>query len=176
MKKVTLFLITCFALSMCGAFVGAYFGYRYATDNNQSATAVIDEKIIIKRDTIVKKEKEFVPIKVTEVKTEIVKVLVKDSLTTIDTAGPIAQIDSANVAIPITQKEYKSESYFAIVEGYNPTLKHLELYNTNTIKETVTQKKSPLFGVMFGAGVGWTGKSFAPHVGVTVGINLIRRK
>ena len=44
MKKVTLFLITCFALSMCGAFVGAYFGYRYATDNNQSATAVIDEK------------------------------------------------------------------------------------------------------------------------------------
>jgi hypothetical protein len=176
MKKVTLFLITCFVLSMGGAFVGAYFGYRYATDNNQSATAVIDEKIIIKRDTIVKKEKEFVPIKVTEVKTEIVKVLVKDSLTTIDTAGPIAQIDSANVAIPITQKEYKSESYFAIVEGYNPTLKHLELYNTNTIKETVTQKKSPLFGVMFGAGVGWTGKSFAPHVGVTVGINLIRRK
>ena len=176
MKKVTLFLITCFALSMCGAFVGAYFGYRYATDNNQSATAVIDEKIIIKRDTIVKKEKEFVPIKVTEVKTEIVKVLVKDSLTTIDTAGAIAQIDSANVAIPITQKEYKSERYFAIVEGYNPTLKHLELYTTNTIKETFTQKKSPLFGVMFGAGVGWTGKSFAPHVGVTVGINLIRRK
>lgn len=176
MKKVTLFLITCFALSMCGAFVGAYFGYRYATDNNQSATAVIDEKIIIKRDTIVKKEKEFVPIKVTEVKTEIVKVLVKDSLTTIDTAGAITQIDSANVAIPITQKEYKSESYFAIVEGYNPTLKHLELYTTNTIKETVAQKKSPLFGVMFGADVDWTGKSFAPHVGVTVGINLIRRK
>jgi|LSQX01.2.fsa_nt_gb hypothetical protein len=176
MKKVTLFLITCFVLSMGGAFVGAYFGYRYATDNNQSATAVIDEKIIIKRDTIVIKEKEFVPIKVTEVKTEIVKVLVKDSLTTIDTAGAITQIDSANVAIPITQKEYKSESYFAIVEGYNPTLKHLELYTTNTIKETVTQKKSPLLGVMFGAGVGWTGKSFTPHVGVTVGINLIRRK
>ena len=167
MKKVTLFLITCFSLTMCGAFLAAYFGNRYATDNNQSATAVIDEKIIIKRDTIVKKEKEFVPIKVTEVKTEIVKVLVKDSLTTIiDTAGVTTQIDSANVAIPITQKEYKSESYFAIVEGYNPTLKHLELYTTNTItiKETVTQKKSPLFGVMFGAGVGWTGKSFAPHV------------
>ncbi|HOF16717.1 MAG TPA: hypothetical protein PLP76_07465 [Bacteroidales bacterium] len=176
MKKVTLFLITCFVLSMGGAFVGAYFGYRYATDNSQSATAVIDEKIIIKRDTIVIKEKEFIPVKVTEVKTEIVKVLVKDSLTTIDTAGVITQIDSANVAIPITQKEYKSESYFAIVEGYNPTLKHLELYTTNTIKETVTQKKSPLFGVMFGAGVGWTGKGFAPHVGVTVGINLIRRK
>lgn len=176
MKKVTLFLITCFVLSMGGAFVGAYFGYRHATDNNQSATAVIDEKIIIKRDTIVIKEKEFVPIKVTEVKTEIVKVLVKDSLTTIDTAGVTTQIDSANVAIPITQKEYKSESYFAIVEGYNPTLKHLELYNTNTIKETVAQKKSPLFGVMFGAGVGWTGKGFAPYVGVTVGINLIRRK
>ena len=176
MKKVTLFLFTCFVLSMGGAIVGAYLGYRHATDNNQSATAVIDEKIIIKRDTIVIKEKEFVPIKVTEVKTEIVKVLVKDSLTTIDTAGAITQIDSANVAIPITQKEYKSESYFAIVEGYNPTLKHLELYTTNTIKETVTQKKSPLLGVMFGAGVGWTGKSFTPHVGVTVGINLIRRK
>lgn len=79
------------------------------------------------------------------------------------------------VTIPIERKEYRTEDYLAVVEGYLPELVSMTLYPqtryiTNT--ETRSVKKNPHFGVGIQAGYGYSNNGLAPYIGVGIQYNL----
>lgn len=77
------------------------------------------------------------------------------------------------ITIPIEQKEYKTEEYTAVIEGWRPKLLSMEVYpKTTTITNTVTRLKRPRWGVVAGVGGGYDGQRFVPHLGITVGFVL----
>lgn len=80
------------------------------------------------------------------------------------------------VWIPIERKEYKTENYKAVIEGYRPCLVSMELYQkTMTIEsfETRAVTAKPRFGIGLQAGYGFNGKKVFPYIGVGMQINLL---
>jgi hypothetical protein len=81
------------------------------------------------------------------------------------------------VEIPIEEKEYKSEEYYAIISGYMPYIKSIEVYpKTEYINASETITKRKRWGVSLGvqAGYGMTPVGTQPYagVGVTFGYNF----
>jgi hypothetical protein len=77
--------------------------------------------------------------------------------------------DTILVEIPIEEREYKGKDYRAVVGGYNPYLKSIEVYPTTkyiNTTETVTKRKRWGFGVGVQGGYGYTPKGFQPYVGL----------
>lgn len=80
---------------------------------------------------------------------------------------------SGAITIPIEQKEYKTDDYKAVIEGWRPALVSMEVYpKVTTITNTVTRLRSPRWGVTLGVGAGYDGSKVVPHVGATVGYVL----
>lgn len=75
-------------------------------------------------------------------------------------------IDSAGVVnIPITEKEYKTEDYKAVVRGWRPELVSMELYP----KTTIVQKR-PRWSLTVGPGCTYTSDGeFKPGINATLG-------
>lgn len=74
------------------------------------------------------------------------------------------------ITIPIEQKEYKTEEYTALIEGWRPKLLSMEVYpKTTTVTTTITKLAKPRWGLTAGVGGGYDGQRFVPHVGVTFG-------
>lgn len=142
-----------------GSVVGAFFFGR-ATNRTDIVRTEVDRDTIVVRDTI----REYYPQEVvrTVVRTERVEVpiIVRDTIREV-----------VEVEIPIEEKEYKSEEYYAVIGGYNPYLKSIEVYprteyiNTN---ETITKRKR--WGVSLGVqgGYGITPVGWQPYAGVGV--------
>lgn len=93
-------------------------------------------------------------------------------------------LDTLKAFIPISVKEYSTEQYKAIIEGYKPNLLELEIYQKQTTifdtirintSTTITRYKQPRFAVSIGGGAGSDGKKFVPFVGVTFGYVLWSR-
>lgn len=79
------------------------------------------------------------------------------------------------IDIDLEEKVYQTDQYKATIQGWRPELVGMEVYpRTTTIREvetrTVTQTKSPRWGVVVGPGVGYTGTAVVPMVGVTAGL------
>ena len=139
--------------------VGAFFFGR-ATKDTSIVSTKIERDTIIVRDTI----REYYPQEVvrTIVRTERVEV----PIVRYDTIKEVVEVE-----IPIEAKEYKSEEYYAIVEGYNPRLKSIEVYpRTAYINTTETIKERKRWGVSVGVqgGYGFTPKGWQPYAGVGV--------
>lgn len=126
----------------------------------------LERDTIIVRDTI----REYCPQEVERVvvKTERVEVpiIVRDTIREV-----------VEVEIPIEEREYKSEEYYAIIGGYMPYLKSIEVYpRTEYINATETITKRKRWGVSLGvqAGYGMTPVGTQPYagVGVTFGYNF----
>lgn len=139
--------------------VGAFFFGRY-TVREDVAEVRIERDTIVLRDTI----REYYPQEVvrTVVRTERVEV-------------PIVRCDTIRdtvwVDIPIEEREYKSEEYYAVIEGYNPALKYIEVYpRTTYINTSETIKKHKNFGFSLGiqGGYGITPKGWQPYAGVGI--------
>ena len=139
--------------------VGSFFFGR-ATKDTSIVSTKIERDTIIVRDTI----REYYPQEVvrTIVRTERVEV----PIVRYDTIREVVEVE-----IPIEAKEYKSEEYYAIVEGYNPRLKSIEVYpRTAYITTTETIKDRKRWGVSVGVqgGYGFTPKGWQPYAGVGV--------
>lgn len=139
--------------------VGAFFFGR-ATKRVDDVGMRIERDTIVVRDTI----REYYP-------REVVKTIVRTERVEV----PIVRCDTIRdtmwVDLPIESREYKSEEYYAIVEGYNPMLKYIEVYPRTayiTTAETIKQKKR--WGVSLGVqgGYGFTPKGWQPYAGVGV--------
>lgn len=80
------------------------------------------------------------------------------------------------VIVPIERKEYKTDNYFAVIEGYRPNLLQMEVFpETKYITRTdiKTIKKKPRFGVGVQAGYGYYGQGLSPYIGIGLQYNLI---
>ena len=139
--------------------VGAFFFGR-STMKVEDVGTRIERDTIVVRDTI----REYYP-------REVVKTIVRTERVEV----PIVRCDTIRdtmwVDLPIENREYKGEEYFAIVEGYNPMLKYIEVYPRTayiTTTETIKQKKR--WGVSLGVqgGYGFTPKGWQPYAGVGV--------
>lgn len=79
------------------------------------------------------------------------------------------------VVVPIERKEYRTDDYFAVVEGFRPRLLEMEIYPQTkyiTMTEVNTVKKNPKIGVGIQAGYGYNGQRIAPYIGVGVQYNI----
>lgn len=81
------------------------------------------------------------------------------------------QHDTVWAALPWEEKEYRDTSYRAVVEGFRPALKEIEVYNkTQIVTVTERVKVEPSrwsWGVQ--TGVGWNpGGGVSPYVGVGI--------
>lgn len=148
-----------------GCVVGSFCFGRATKDTSIVRTEIVRDTIVV-RDTI----REYYPQEVERVvvRTERVEVpiIVRDTIREV-----------VEVEIPIEEREYKSEEYYAIIGGYMPYLKSIEVYpRTEYINATETITKRKRWGVSLGvqAGYGMTPVGTQPYagVGVTFGYNF----
>lgn len=95
-----------------------------------------------------------------------------------DTARGVSVGPDGSILIPLSQVEYKTDDYRAVVEGYKPRLVDIELYPKVTrITETVTKLKTPppkRWALTIGPGVGYgPDRTLRPFIGATVGLIVI---
>lgn len=142
-----------------GGCVGSFFFGR-STMRTDIVRTEIERDTIVVRDTI----REYYPQEVERVvvHTERVEVpiIVRDTI-----------IEVIEVEIPIEEREYKSEEYYAIIGGHNPYLKSIEVYpRTQIVNATETITKRKRWGVSLGvqAGYGITPVGWQPYAGVGV--------
>lgn len=159
-KMTTNKLIAILALVIfVGCVVGAFFFGR-STMHTDIVSTKIERDTIVVRDTIVQyypQEVERVVVKTERVE---VPIIVRDTIREV-----------VEVEIPIEEKEYKSEEYYAVIGGYNPYLKSIEVYpKTSYITTTETVTKRKRWGVSLGVqgGYGFTPKGWQPYAGVGV--------
>ena len=162
MKNITTILAL---IIFVGCVVGAFFFGR-STMRTDIVRTEVERDTIVVRDTI----REYYPQEVewVVVKTERVEVpiIVRDTIREV-----------VEVEIPIEEREYKSEEYYAIIGGYLPYLKSVEVYpRTQIVNATETITKRKRWGVSLGvqAGYGMTPVGTQPYagVGVTFGYNF----
>lgn len=148
--------------------VGAFFLGR-ATKRVDTISTTIERDTIVVRDTL----REYFPHEVSSkhIRTENAYLRLALGMPLIVLRDTVTEVDSVLVEVPIVEREYKSEEYFAIVEGYNPMLKYIEVYPRTayiTTSETIKQRKR--WGVSLGVqgGYGFTPKGWQPYAGVGV--------
>lgn len=83
--------------------------------------------------------------------------------------------DSAEVAIPITQKVYRDTAYTAWVSGYMPSLDSISIRQSTHYVTVAVPSKRKRWGVGVHAGYGVTAERnprFAPYIGIGITYNL----
>lgn len=91
-----------------------------------------------------------------------------------DTVHPIC-IDSTDVNIPITQKQYCDSTYTAWVSGYEPSLDSIRVYKKREVVTVSKIIKEPpnRFVVSLNVGYGITPQNgLQPYIGIGVGYKL----
>lgn len=139
--------------------VGAFFFGR-STMRVDNVETRIDRDTIVVRDTLREYYPKEVVRDVVRVERIEVPVVVRDTIR-----------DTVWLSLPIESREYQNEEYYAIVEGYNPMLKYIEVYpRTSYITTTETIKQRKRWGVSLGVqgGYGYTPKGWQPYAGVGV--------
>lgn len=83
--------------------------------------------------------------------------------------------DSAEVAIPITQKVYRDTAYTAWVSGFMPSLDSISIRQSTHYVTVAVPSKRKRWGVGVHAGYGVTAERnprFAPYIGIGITYNL----
>lgn len=142
-----------------GACIGSFCLGRATAKAEPIGEQIVRDTIVV-RDTIIERYPEYVT--QTIVRTERIEIPIKDT---------IIVCDSIEVEIPIAERTYVDEEYKAVVQGYNPILKSIEVYpRTAYITTTETIKERKRWGVSIGiqGGYGITPKGYQPYAGVGV--------
>lgn len=135
--------------------------------NNVKVTEYLT-KIEYRHDTI----RQFIPVPhmvyIDRVDTVYGTVVLKDDNIPGDTL-------TVPIELPIERKEYRTNDYFAVIEGFRPTLVQLDIYReipviTNTEVREIS--KRPQFGIGLQAGYGFNGEKLFPYMGIGIQYNL----
>lgn len=142
-----------------GCVVGAFCFGRATMRTDIVRTEVVRDTIIM-RDTITQYYPQEVERVVVRTERVEVPVVVHDTIREV-----------VEVELPIEEREYKSDEYRAVVGGYNPYLKSIEVYPRTayiTTTETITKRKR--WGVSLGVqgGYGITPQGMQPYAGVGI--------
>ena len=162
MRKFAIILLILVSLFL---FFGA-LNYKHKYNQVVGAPSISDTVIV--RDTI--------EIKVPE-PTEV-KIIKKD---TVYLPSPTLN-DSIDIVLPLEEKIYGDSTFRAVIQGYNPILKEITIYPTNTtIKKTniVTVDKfkyKPNISLSVGYGYGIIHKQNDLFVGITLSIPIRYKK
>ena len=156
-KKIILILAL---ITFIGGCIGSFFFGRATIKDTSIVSTKVERDTIVVRDTL----RESYPV---EVEREVVRTEYK-YLTRVE-RDTITMRDTVLVEIPIEEKEYKGKDYRAVVGGYNPYLKSIEVYpETRYINttETIKKRKRWGFGVGVQGGYGITPMGWQPYAGV----------
>ena len=84
--------------------------------------------------------------------------------------------DTVPVLVPIERKEYATEEYRAVVEGWRPSLVEMEVYpRTQTVTKYLTREtiRKSRWGIGLQVGYGVSESRLAPYLGVGVQYNIV---
>lgn len=81
--------------------------------------------------------------------------------------------DSAEVIIPIMQKEYKDSTYHAWVSGYCPNLDSIYVYPKNTVINRYVSDKKRRWGLGVQLGAGLHNGKVSPYIGIGLSYNIL---
>lgn len=148
--------------------VGAFFFGR-STMKVEDVGTRIERDTIVVRDTI----REYFPrvMSSKHIRTEKAFLRLALGMPLIMLRDTVTEVDSVLVEVPIVEREYRGEEYYAVVGGYDPYLKSIEVYpRTSYITTTETIKERKRWGVTLGVqgGYGFTPKGWQPYAGVGV--------
>lgn len=145
---------------------------RWTADEAKDGT----EEVI---DTVIKIDTVQIPTEVLQtqivtqevIKYKYVPVMITDTFVERDT---FIQVKENVAVIPISRKEYTdSQTYRAVVTGYDPKLEEIEVYREN-MEITIRKKERQRWGIgaQAGAGVGLFNRQPDVFVGLGVQYNL----
>lgn len=143
-----------------GCVVGSFFFGRATIKDTTIVSTKVERDTIIVRDTI----RQYYP-------KEVERVVVRTERVEVPVVRCDTIRDTMWVNLPIEEREYKSEEYYAIIGGYSPYLKYIEVYpRTAYINSTESVKERKHWGVSLGVqgGYGITPKGWQPYAGVGV--------
>jgi len=168
--KQALFILTTIVSFCLGFIVGEWEQEKKQVYDYQSLVAHRDTII----DTITYRQPvpvDSVVLRYDYVRMPIVDVLGKTVYDTLRTTvtDTFKIMDSATVALPITQKHYKDTLYDAYVSGFHTNLDSIRIYSPTI---TVTKIKPRRWGVGVQGGYGYTPKGFLPYVGLGVSYTI----
>ena len=147
------------ALYIVGLVVAFFVGYLLATPE-------VVEIERVEHDTIVKRE-------VVADTIERVKVVYRN-LPSVEIVrnDTIVVRDTVRVAVPISRYTFADSLYKCEVEGYDVSLKRMEVY-PKTIYRTNIVREPSRWGIGVQVGYGMSREGLSPYVGVGVSYNLI---
>ena len=162
MKNITTILaLVVFVVCVVGAFL-----FGRSTMRTEVVRTEIERDTIVVRDTI----RVYYP-------QEVEKVVIRTERIEMPIVHRDTIRDTMWVELPVEEREYKGEEYRAVIGGYLPYLKSIEVYpRTQIVNATETITKRKRWGVSLGvqAGYGMTPVGTQPYagVGVTFGYNF----
>ena len=159
MNKVwTIIAIISLALSFLFGFFLCYFiGF------GRQASIVTDTLVTMRIDTI----HDTIP-----QPTNVSPVIRIDTVIMRDTI-PEIRVDTVEklVYVPIERKEYKTNDYYIVIEGYKPSLLLAETYNKTTFQTRIV-KTRPRWGIGLQLGGGTDFRRFSPYIGLGIQYNV----
>lgn len=162
-KVILIFALIIFV----GCVVGSFFFGRATIKDTTIVSTKIERDTIIIRDTV----RESYPAAVDKKKVGSVAVKAPVVATPAkDKARDTVYIrDTVWVELSMEEREYKGKDYRAVVGGYNPYLKSIEVYPTTkyiNTTETIKERKRWGFGIGVQGGYGITPMGWQPYAGV----------
>lgn len=127
-----------------------------------------------------------VPVPHERIDTLIYRDTIRDSLlipvnryiTRVDTVSLRIQGDTVmiEVEVPIERKEYKTENYRAVIEGFRPSLVEMEVYRQThyiTRTEIIKVPEKSRWGIGIQIGYGTDFNKSHPYIGIGVQYNIL---
>lgn len=148
----------------------SYIGYRTGMNYADSVPAYDTVRVTVYDTITYRKPVAVDSVVVRYVSAKIPVASVQDSVIRLEEPR-----DSAEVAVPITQKVYRDTAYTAWVSGYMPSLDSIAIrLRTENVTVTVPSRRKR-WGVGIQAGYGVTAERdphFAPYIGIGITYNL----
>jgi len=140
--------------------VAASFLYGRSLGRKEVFQATIERDTLVIRDTV----RDTLPVPVDRWRT-----LVRIDTCYLHRIDTVTTCDTIRVEVPIERVEYRTDRYYAIVEGWQPRLAYIETYGAQTIiTERQRVESSKRWGITLGvqAGYGITPSGMQPYVGL----------